>query len=360
MGNNNIVIVMPSLSSGGAERVISILANKWSEKGYRVNLILWNAENRFYVVNKNINIIDLNFRYKNKIERFYKQLVVVYLLRKQLKLLKPKFVLSFLSLNNIVTLISGLYLNITTIISERNNPKEISIDLSRKLFFIRNFLYKNFAKGIICQTGLAKELISKEFPKIKIISIPNPIKEIKIDRNHIEENLLLNIGRLHPQKGQLDLIDIVSKLKTKNFKLVILGEGLLRNELEEKIKSLNLENQIFLKGAVNNIDYWLQRASIFVFTSKYEGFPNALAEAMISGVPAVSYDCETGPKELIKDSINGFLVKLNDKEDFTRRIDLLLDENEIRKKFSQESGKLAYELNEDVISEKYLNFCLEC
>ena len=357
--NEKIVIIMPSLSSGGAERVISILANNWVEKGYDVNLILWNAENRFYTINKNINVIDLNFRYKNRVERLYKQLIVIYSLRQQLKRLKPKFVLSFLSLNNIVTLISSLFLDTKIIISERNNPKELNIDLSKKLFFIRRFLYKNFANAIVCQTELAKELISKEFPKIRISSIPNPIKMTNIDRNSVEENLLLNIGRLHPQKGQLDLLDIVSKLKTKNFKLIILGEGDLRNELEIKIKKLNLERNVFLKGAVDNINEWLSKSSIFVFSSKYEGFPNALAEAMIAGVPSISYDCDTGPKELIKDSINGFLINLDDKQNFTNKINLLLSDKELRNKFSTESKKLIHELNEDIISEKYLNFCME-
>ena len=359
INDNNIVIVMPSLTSGGAERVISVLANNWIEKGYKVNLILWNAENKFYAINKNINIIDLNFRYKNRIERLYKQLIVIYSLRQQLKILKPKFVLSFLSLNNIVTLISSLFLNTKIIISERNNPKELSIDLSERLFFVRKFLYKNFADGIICQTELAKELISKEFPKIKISSIPNPIKMPNTNRKHVEENLLLNIGRLHPQKGQLDLLDIISKLETKNFKLIILGEGPLRSELEIKIKELNLEKNVYLKGAVDNIEEWLSKSSIFVFPSKYEGFPNALAEAMLAGVPSISYDCDTGPKQLINDSVNGFLINLNDKQDFTNKIDLLLNNKELRNRFSSESKKLIHELNEDIISEKYLQFCME-
>jgi GalNAc-alpha-(1->4)-GalNAc-alpha-(1->3)-diNAcBac-PP-undecaprenol alpha-1,4-N-acetyl-D-galactosaminyltransferase len=357
---NNIVIVMPTLSSGGAERVISIICNNWIKKGYKINLILWNIENQFYTINENVNIIDLNFRYKNKIERFYKQLKVIYLLRKHLKNIKPKFILSFLPLNNIVTLISSLFLKIDVIVSERNNPKELNIDLSSKLFFLRKFLYKNFAKGIISQTLLAKKLISKEFPNIRVTAIPNPIKNLDIKRNHIERNLLLNIGRLHPQKGQLDLIDIVSQLKTKDFKLVILGEGTLREELENKIKLLKLENKVLLKGAVNNIDEWFEKASIFLFSSKNEGFPNALAEAMISGIPSISYDCETGPNELIDNNLNGFLIKLNDKENFTKKIDLLLEEEELRNKFATESKKLAFKLNEELITNKYLDFCLEC
>lgn len=357
--NKNIVIVMPTLTSGGAERVISILANSWIKQGYQVTLILWNADNKFYTIDERIRIIDLNFRYKNQIEKIYKQFRVIYSLRQILKSIQPTFVLSFLPLNNIVTLISSLFLNMNIIVSERNNPKELNIDLSKRLFFLRNFLYTKYANGIIAQTELAKTLISQEFPNKKIIAIPNPIKRTNVNRDKTETNLLLNIGRLHPQKGQLDLIDIIASLKTKNVKLVILGEGSLRSELEAKIKLLNLEDTVLLKGAVNNIDEWFEKASIFVFSSKYEGFPNALAEAMLSGIPAISYDCDTGPSELIINAKNGFLIPLNDKQEFANKIDLLLNDENLKNKFSEESKKLSEQLNEDVISHKYLSFCLE-
>lgn len=357
--NNRIVIVMPSLTSGGAERVISLLCNRWIQQGYTVDLILWNARNRFYSIDDNINIIDLDFRFQNKFERFLKQFLVLFLLRRHLKKIKPKFVLSFLPLNNIVTLLSSLFLNLNVIISERNNPKELNIDLSEKLFFLRNYLYKKYAKGIIAQTELAKELILKEFPNKKIIAIPNPVKNLNLLRNNVEENLLVNVGRLHPQKGHLDLIEIISKLQTQNVKLVILGEGYLRDKIEEKIKKLHLENKVQLMGAVNNIEDWLSRAALFVFSSKYEGFPNALAEAMIAGIPSISYDCDTGPSELINDSINGFLVELDNQQDFANKIDRLLNDKKLRDQFSIESKKLSSELDEDMISQRYLNFCLD-
>jgi glycosyltransferase involved in cell wall biosynthesis len=257
---------------------------------------------------------------------------------------------------NIFTIISTLGLKQNVIVSERDTPTE-------KLHFITDKLRKHtykYANGVICQSKLSVDFIIKETKQNNTISIPNPLKEIIVNKDIVREKIILNVGRLVYKKGQDQLLESFSKLNNiDNWKLVLLGEGILRNTLENKIKELKLENKVILMGSVKNVDEWLNKSSIFVFPSLFEGFPNALAEAMASGLACVSYDCDTGPRDIIRNSENGFLVDLNNINLLTEKIQTLIDDKELREKFSKEAMKISSILNKEKIANDYLNFCLK-
>lgn len=353
----NIVVIIPTLGSGGAERVTSILLNNWiKDKRNSVTLLVWDAQRIFYQLDENIKIVDLSFQYTNKFERITKQIKVLYGIRQYIIKHNPDFILSFLTQTNISVLLATLLLKRNVIISERNSPDAIKKELNCFTRKLRKYLYPK-ASGIIVQTAIANECIQKEFSNLKSINIYNPISDIKKDYAIKQENIILNVGRLTSQKGQIDLIEAFHKLNLDNWKLVILGEGELRRMLEEKIIELKIEDKVSLLGEVKDISSWLSKSSIFAFPSYHEGFPNALAEAMISGLPVVSYNCDTGPSELIINKKNGFLVEVGNIVELTETIDLLIKYPKLREQISSEAIKIKSLVTPLSISNKYIDFC---
>lgn len=352
-----IVLIIPTLTSGGAERVISLLANEWARKGYKIYLLVWNAKEPFYDISSDVIVKDLDFRYTGKINRFMKQIKVLFGIRSQIKQVQPDFVLSFLTINNVLVLLANLFLKTKIYVSERNSPEIILQQLSKPYRFFRYLLYSQ-ASGIIVQTQMAKDFILKEFPFSNAIAIANPIHSAKY-KNIERQKIILNVGRLIPQKGQKDLVQVFAEMNLKDWKLVILGEGILRNELENLTHSLGIVDKVELPGSVKNISNYLNKATVFAFPSYFEGFPNALAEAMISGLPVVSYDCNTGPSELINNGVNGYLVPVGNIDEFKEKLLRLVQDEQTRNKFSLEAVKIANKLSIEEISKRYFYFCIQ-
>ena len=126
-----------------------------------------------------------------------------------------------------------------------------------------------------------------------------------------------------------------------------------------QITQLKIQDKVELLGSVKNVDSWLAKSSIFAFPSISEGFPNALAEAMISGIACVSFDCKTGPSDLIINEVNGFLIKVGDVHNFTLKIQKLIDNAELNEKISMEARKISDQLNSKTISQIYFEFCIK-
>ncbi|WP_314879486.1 glycosyltransferase, partial [Haemophilus parahaemolyticus] len=157
-----------------------------------------------------------------------------------------------------------------------------------------------------------------------ILLIPEYYKKL------INEPFILQVARLDPIKNHLEMIEIFYQLKQKGVKekLYLIGEGEARNELEDKIKELELENDCLLLGKIENPFPFMQQAKLFIHTSKIEGLPTVLIESMACGTPVVAYDCPFGPKEILADGKYGELIPLHDKELFVQATyDLLTDEN---------------------------------
>jgi glycosyltransferase involved in cell wall biosynthesis len=348
-----ILLVIPTMTQGGAERVMSVLANDWADKGHDIVLVLLAKGEKAYSLRENIKIIELGFENRGKLTRIFDELKIFFSLRKILKTESHDFVLSFMAKYNSFTLLAASFVNLNVYVSDRNNPKN-KLPLFTSL--LRKLTYKH-AQGIIAQTALAKEIIKKETGNKNIEIIPNPIKVINFYNDVKREKIILNIGRLHSQKGQIYLLEIFAKVKSADWKLVILGSGHLLESLQMKAKELQIEDQVDFRGNVSNVDEWYARSSIFAFTSLYEGFPNALAEAMAAGLPCISFDCETGPSELIKDAENGYLVPVRDLDAFTDKLELLMRNNELRKKIGNEAMELREKLESPKIADKFIAFC---
>lgn len=350
-----VVLIIPTIAQGGAERVMSELANKWATQGHEVHLILLLSDDHFYNISEKVRVYQLGFVNNGFISKIFSELKTFLKLRQLLKQIRSDFVLSFMCKYNIFTLLASSFLNLNIFVSDRSNPRR---KLPKLIAFLRKYTYR-FADGIIAQTGLAKELLEKETGNNNIIVIPNPLKKVQLFPDINREKLIINVGRLVPEKGQKYLIDAFSKINDQDWKLIILGDGVLRNELTKQVKGLGLNERVEMPGAVDDIDSWFARSSIFAFSSISEGFPNALAEAMAAGLAVVSFDCDTGPKDLIKNGKNGYLVNVEDTKNFALKLKLLMESKALRTQFSKEAMEVGSDLNSDNISNLYLNFCKE-
>ncbi|WP_051300154.1 glycosyltransferase family 4 protein [Methylobacter luteus] len=348
-----VVLVIPTMRQGGAERVMSELANAWSTQQHEIHLVLLAKSENFYYINDNVIIHNLGFSHSGLFIKVFNELKVFFKLRKILKEQKPDFVLSFMSKYNILTILAASYLNVKVFVSDRSNPK-------KKLPFLISFLRKityRFADGIIAQTSLAKLVLEKNTGNRNVMVIPNPLKAISIYENIEKEKIILNVGRLVNEKGQKYLLEAFKKIKDTEWKIAILGDGPLYDQLKKQAERLGLNDQVIMPGAVNEIDNWLAKASVFAFPSISEGFPNALVEAMAAGLPCVSFDCDAGPRDIIIDGKNGYLVPVRDVELLANRLETLINNAEIRTQLSKEAANIVNGFAVEKISDDYLTFC---
>lgn len=303
--NNKIFLIIPTLKQGGAERVISELANYFSDNGVDLHLVLLANAKDFYTINPNITVHRLGFVNDGRLKKILSELQVFIKLRLLLKKHRPDAVLSFMDKYNVFTILASRFLDLHVFVSDRSNPK---LKLPLLLFILKKTTYR-YATGIIAQTSLAKEIIESFTGNKNVRLISNPVKQVQLFPEIPREKIIINIGRMVPEKGQKYLIQAFAKLDVKDWQLVILGDGPLREDLERQVILLGLTDKVVMPGAVNDIDGWLARSSIFAFSSISEGFPNALVEAMAAGLPCVSFDCDAGPRDIIEHGINGFLVE---------------------------------------------------
>ena len=187
------------------------------------------------------------------------------------------------------------------------------------------------------QTDVIKGFYQKIIQESKIKIIPNPIDEIilSVRKDYSErENVILTVGRLDANKNQRLLIEAFANLNVVNWKLVIVGDGILREEYEKLTVSLGIADKVEFTGNVYNVWDYYNQAKIFVFTSQSEGFPNALLEAMSFGLPCISTDCPSGPSEIIKNNENGYLIEVNNRIQLEGQMTNLMNNQRLCLEFS--------------------------
>ncbi len=331
-----VLFVISSLTSGGAERVLTRLANYWISKGWSVTILaILSHDKDFYILNKQIEVISLDIRYKNFI---FNNLWYLYGIRNTIKKGDFNVVISFLSIINILTLISSIGLKIPVIISERNNFYALRSKFWR---ILRRLIYP-LADNLVV---LSKYDYNKYTFVNKKKIIFNPLSNLIDVKLEDKEKIILAVGSLTKQKGYNRFFKALSLIDLKDWKVLIIGEGPKENELNSILNELNLSDKVKLIGRRKDINEFYKKASIFVLSSFWEGFPNVLSEAMGMGVACVSFDCITGPSNIIEDEFNGFLVEQNNIDMLSKKISLLIDNIELREKFFYNGLKIRDRLN---------------
>jgi len=307
----SIAIIVPTLRGGGAERVASNLSLYLSDKKYNKYIILYSAEKIEYPYRG--NLIDLNIKaINNPLAKIFTLIRRIYKLKRIKRKLNIQTTISFLEAANIVNIFSKNKDKV--IISIRNFKSKSSNGLYGKIYncLIKMF-YNRVDMLVAVSKGVKKDLVENyeiKENKIKVIYNLYDLEKIqKLAGEKIEDNykdlfnypVIINVGRLTKQKGQWHLMRAFKKIKEEivNMKLIILGTGELEDYLNKLIGELNLEKDVYFLGFQENPFKFISKSKIFVFPSLYEGFPNALVEAMACGIPVISSDCKSGPREIL-------------------------------------------------------------
>ena len=347
-----IVFVIGSLGIGGAERVISILANYFSKNGYDVSIILFYQHNRIdYVLDKDVKIIPVVAK-GNKLSRILSRVTS---LRKIIRSIMPDIVISFLTEINIYMIIAMAQMSVPLVISERNDPKN---DPKQKLLRILRWVTYKRSNGIVFQTEQAKDYFSHL--KIKSTVIPNPItgKLPNACAYVNRQNTIVSVCRLTKQKNIPMLIEAFSRLPEAikaSFSVEIYGEGPLKEELQALVDIKGLTQSVLFKGFSKNIHEDILKSKLYVSTSDYEGISNSMLEALALGIPTICTDCPVGGARLaIQNNYNGVLVEVGDIDQLQNAmLRVLTDKSfsisisshfmEIREKFSEKNIIMLWE-----------------
>jgi len=315
-----------AVSSGGAERVLSELANHYARKGvHDVHLITLQPEETspFYPLDPSVTLHQLGLNQTgagglSKVKRVIKRLCAM---RRTLKILKPHKIVSFVDEMNVATLLASLGLKIPVVISERTDPRRYSIGILGNM--VRRLTYP-LAFRLILQGNYVRSCFPYLSEKISVI--PNPVSfSDKVASPADIPFLMMLVGRLDLYKGHYELIQAFSTLEKKipKWSLEIYGEGPEKENLEALIAKHNLQDKVFLKGVASPIQPELKRASLFAFPTHYEGFSNALAEAMAVGLPVVASNCD-GNLELVEHEENALVFPVGDVDKLAEYLSLLM------------------------------------
>ena len=352
----NIAFVIYSLNAGGAERVVSTLSNSLCET-YNVAIISLIDSKPFYTIDKKVSIITC-FKEIKPSSNFIESIITNYKLYSYIKKYSKDYnidlLIGFMTATNILATFAAKSIGIPIIISERNYPVLMKISMFWKL--LRRFSYPK-ADKLVVQTKPIAEYFNSYVKRKRITILPNPISShFKVDRETLQverKNIVLNVGSLTYQKGQDILIKAFARIKPENWELHIIGEGPKRKEYEVLIEELGMKKSIKLLGRNNQISFSYLSSKIFVFPSRYEGFPNALTEAMYMGLPCISTDCPTGPSELIEHMENGILFPVDDVNQLEYELDCLIKNQNLRKEMGEKATLSVLNLNENNVTEKW-------
>lgn len=357
-------------NSGGMERILTDKLNYLSQNyNYEIYVITTDQKekNIFFPLNKEIKHIDLGINYLDDINKNFFKRILVYIQKQKEHEKKLKNIINEIKPEILISLgdedRNFIYKfknkNIKIVREHHFNKKHLLQNEARNFIYKLKAYYMHF-KDIYLVDKYDEFIVLTEEDKEnwhnkKIKSIPNFINFIPEKSSNCENKKIISVGRLEYQKGYDILINvwnIISK-KYPNWILEIYGEGIERESLQNKINKLGLEKSFILKGAVKNIQDKYLESSIYVMSSRYEGMPMVLLEAMSYGLPVVSFDCSCGPKDIIKDNEDGFLVEFGNIEQMAEKIEKLISDEEKRKLFGKNARKNVERFSADIIMKEW-------
>jgi len=353
-----IVFVINSLYGGGAERVLTLVANELAKRGYEVVIITYLSNSKYTLYNtiRHIAVFDNDEMKKvDFFSKFKRRLIFYFRIIKILKLQKPDILISFLNGMNRKIIPIAKFLKLKLIVSEHNNHKA-----GRNFFswFARRWLYK-LPNAVTVLTKYDYNNYYKHFLK-NVVVMPNPVTFNSIDNISQREKVILVAGYLDrwEHKGFDNLLFIFAEIVKKHpqWKLKIAGSGDKGMQyLKDIAKRLDIENNVIFLGFVKNINEEFKKASIYVLSSRYEGFPMVLIEAMSQGCACISYNCISGPSEIIQDGIDGIIVEDQNMKEMEKAISKLINDESLRNSLAKNAITNIQKFSIDKIGDRWVN-----
>jgi len=362
-----VMLVIHSLACGGAERVTALLANHWSGIGWRVTVVtLADAADDHYRLDAAVRRICLGVAKRSNTigEAVGGNLRRLRALRRALRVERPDVVVAMMVTSNVLVALARVGFDwVTAIGSERVHPE--AFRLSVPWPWLRAVTYR-WLDAMVALTDEGRVWLERRTSARRVVTIPNPLvfplpaeepRRSPALASPRARRRLLAVGRLYPQKGYDQLLACFGRLAAthEDWELVIVGEGPERPRLEMLVQMLGLGGRVFLPGRVGNPGDWYASADLFVLSSRYEGFPNALAEAMGHGLPVVSVDCTTGPRELIRDGVDGVLVPLDDDTALDHALDDLMRDERRRRQLALRALEIRERLSIERVHERWVS-----
>lgn len=330
--HHDVALVIADLGGGGAQRVLTTLANRWAAAGRRVAVITFShPDSDSFALNNGVTRISLGARHSRS--PIGANLSRVRALRRALKASSAPTVLAFVGATNVLAVAANIGLGKRLLISERNDPALQSLgrawDLLRRLAYAR-------AAVVTANSRSAIESLARFVPRQKLVFVPNPLVAPATLPERRRENLILNVGRLAPQKAQDVLLAAFALLvrDAPGWRLVILGDGPERPALALRARALGVEQLVDFPGYSDPWPYYA-RASVFALPSHFEGTPNALLEAMSMGVPAVVTDASGGPLEVVSNGVSGIVVPPGDPTALAAALKALVSDSSLRERMGE-------------------------
>lgn len=379
-----IIYLLASLGSGGAERVVSLLANRMCEDGHNIQIVCLKYNDVYYTLHDKIKVVAATEHASNRI-------MELFWLRKYIQKEKPDVVIPFTEGVYCFTILALLGTRIPIIASERLDPAAMS--LPRK--FLKRLLLP-YADWLVVQTESIKAYFPKSIQK-KTSVIYNPVNDEVFENPRMDSrvqsskckgtasydysshdfchnsskqtsltdlvvpkiqslklNRIISVARLYPQKNQKMMIEAFAKIADEfpDWQLVIFGEGPLRSSLELLVKSLQLDGRVLLPGRTEHVVEELRKSKIFCLSSDYEGMSNSMIEAICVGLPIVTTNV-SGVKELVDDNINGFVVECGNVDRMCSALSSLMGNESLMNCFAQKSFERRRLFQMDVVNNKW-------
>ena len=365
----SILFFLPYLGGGGAQRVFINILKALDKNKYNLTLVVIDKDGPYLSqIPAQVKLIELNSK---------RVLLSSLELKRLFSKYKPDIIISGLNYANIIVALSVKWAKVPSklILTEHSSYSGKNVQTNKIKYLMFKKLIKlsyKFADNIVCVSkGISEEV--RQLTGIKqcediIKVIYNPIVDKELTFKSIENvkdawinnknfKVIISMGRLTKQKDFPTLIKAFAKYLASNrntkVKLIVMGEGESRPELERMVNDLRLNNYVNLLGYVDNPYAYLSKADLFVLSSRSEGFGNVIVEAMACGTPVISTNCPTGPGEIIEDGINGFLVPVGDEEKLAKKISEVINNEGLQRKIAKNAFSRAQDFKVSKIVREY-------
>ncbi|MEM8677195.1 MAG: glycosyltransferase family 4 protein [Cyanobacteria bacterium P01_G01_bin.67] len=357
-----ITLIINSLLGGGAERAIVLLAEGLAKLQHQVTLITFSdSSSDFYQVPAKVSRVELGIigKSENLLEAITNNIRRFIILRQGVESSQPDIVISSLRITNVSVILALLSKNYPIVVTEQNDVRVFSKGAVWET--LRRLTYPWCSKVVSVSKGVDEGI---DLPPSKKAVIYNPIA-VKEDHTtpdlppevDLNKNWIVSMGRLTYQKGYDLLLPAFSKIAGKHpdWQLIILGRGELREQLEKITDDLNLSEQVVFTGALKNPSAVLKQGKIFVMASRNEGFPLAHGEALACGLPVIATDCPSGPREMIRQDLDGILVPNQDIAALAQAMDSLMSNEQKRQQLAMRAPEVLARFGQDKIVAEWDN-----